>query len=80
MQDFRVGSDWLIFSWLNFEGCQLWCQLSQTFLHQFKKFLCPSCSNFPEFSLTFPTSYIRMIFKEVVTKNQKNKKLENMPI
>ena len=76
MLDIRVGSDWLIFCWLNFEGCQLWHQLSQTFLHQFFKFLCPSCCKIPEFSKTPPTSYIWMNLKEVVTKNQKNKKSE----
>ena len=68
------------FSWLNFEGCQLWRQLSETFLHQFWKFLCPYCCNSPEFSITFPTSYNWLILKEVVTKNQKNKKLQNMLI
>ena len=76
MQDFRVGSNWLILCLLNFEGCQLWHQLSQTFLHQFFKFLCPSCCKIPEFSKTPPTSYIWMNLKEVVIKNQKNKKSE----
>ena len=74
--DFRVGSNWLILWLLNFEGCQLWHQLSQAFLHQFFKFLCPSCCKIPEFSKTPPTSYIWMNLKEVVTKNQKNKKSE----
>ena len=76
MLDIRVGSDWLIFCWLNFEGCQLWHQLSQTYLHQFFKFLCLSCCKIPEFSKTPQTSYIWMNLKEVVTKNQKNKKSE----
>ena len=31
--DIRVGSDWLIFCWLNFERCQLWCQLNANFLN-----------------------------------------------
>ena len=80
MLDFKVGSNWLIFCLLNFDGCQLWHQLSQTLLHQFLKFLCPSCCKIPEFSKTPSTSYIWMNLKEVVTKNQKNKKSENVPI
>ena len=59
MLDFRVGSDWFIFCWLNFEGCQI-------------NFL-----NFPKHPQFF---YIWMILKEVMTKNQKNMKSENMPI
>ena len=77
---FRVGSNWLILCLLNFEGCQLWHQLSQTFLHQFKKILCPLCCKFSEFSKASPLHYILMILKEVMTKNQKIKKSENMPI
>ena len=71
MIDFRVGSNWLIFGLLNFEGCQLWHQLSQTFLHQFQKFLCLSCCKFPEFSKASPTFYILMILKEGLAKKQK---------
>ena len=78
--DFRVGSNWLILWLLNFEGCQLWHQLSQTFLHQFHQFLCQSCCNFPEFSKASPTFYILMILKEGMAKNQKIKKSENLPI
>ena len=74
--DFRVGSNWLILWLLNFEGCQLWHKLSQAFLHQFFQFMCSSCCKIPEFSKTPPTSYIWMNLKEVVTKNQKNKKSE----
>ena len=33
--DFRVGSNWHIFWFLSFRGCQLWDQLSQTILLQF---------------------------------------------
>ena len=33
-EDFRGGSKWLNYYRLNFEGCQLWIQLSQIFLHQ----------------------------------------------
>ena len=80
MLDFRVGSNWLILCLLNFEGCQLWHQLSQTFLHQFQKFLCPSCCKFPKFSKASPTFYILMILKEGMAKNQKIKKLEKLPI
>ena len=80
MLDFRVGSNWLIFCLLNFEGCQLWHQLSQTFLHQFQNFLCPLCCKFPEFCKAFLLHYILMILKEVMAKNQKIKKSENMPI
>ena len=63
MLDFRVGSNWLILCLLNFESCQLWHQLSQTFLHQFQKFLCPSWCKFPEFSKAPPTSSIWLILK-----------------
>ena len=80
MLDFRVGSNWLILCLLNFESCQLWHQLSETFLHHFLKFFCQLCWKIPEFSKTPPTSYIWMNLKEVVTKNQKNKKSEKMPI
>ena len=80
MLDFRVGSNWLILCLLNFEGCQLWHQLSQKFLHQFQKFLCPLCCKFSEFSKASPLHYILMILKEVMTKNQKIKKSEDMPI
>ena len=80
MLDFRVGSNWLILCLLNFEGCQLWHQLSQAFLHQFQKFLCLSCCKFPEFSKASPTVYILMILKEGMAKNQKIKKSENLPI
>ena len=76
MLDFRVGSNWLHLCLLNFEGCQLWHQLSQTF----QKILCPSCCKLPEFSKASQTFYILMILKEVMTKNQKIKKSENMPI
>ena len=80
MLDFSVSSNWLIFCLLNFEGCQLWHQLSQTFFHQFQKILCPSCCKFPEFSKASPTFYILMILKEGMAKNQKIKKSENLPI
>ena len=52
--EFRVGSNWLNFCWLNFGGCQLCIHLSQAFLHQFSKFLCPSSCKFPEFFLNIP--------------------------
>ena len=58
----------------------LMIQLSQTFFHQFQKFLCPSRSKFPEFSKASPTFYILMILKEGMAKNQKIKKLEKLPI
>ena len=64
MQDFKVVSNWLILCLLNFESCQLWHQLSQTFFHQFRKKLCPSCWKFPEFSKAFPTFYILTILME----------------
>ena len=77
---FGVGSNWLIFCLLNFGGCKLWQQLSQTFLLQFQNFLCPFSWKFPEFSKASPTFYILMILKEVMAKNQNLKKSENMPI
>ena len=79
MLDFRVGSNWLILCLLNFEGCQLWHHLSQTFLHQFQKNLYPSCCKFPEFSNASPTFYILTILNEGMAKNQKIKKSENLP-
>ena len=53
--DFRVGTNWLIFCWLKFGGCQLCVQLSWAFLHKFWKFLCPFCCKFPEFYDRPPT-------------------------
>ena len=44
------------------EGCQLWPQLSQPFLHGFSKFLWLSCSKFSEFFKTPPTFTFRISF------------------
>ena len=41
---------------------QLWPQLSQLFLNRFSKFLCLSCSKFPEFFKTPPTFAFWMNF------------------
>ena len=77
--DFRVGSNWLIFCWLKFGGCQLCVQLSWTFLHQFWKFLCPFCCKFPEFYDRPPTFQICMVWKDVMAKKPKNLEFRKLP-
>ena len=61
--NFRVGSNWLNFGWLNFGGCQLWVQLSQAILSP--------CCKFPEIFETPLTFSICMVLKIVMDKNLK---------
>ena len=77
--DFRVGSNWLIFCWLKFGGCQLCVQLSWTFLHQFWKFLCPFCCKFPEFYDRPPTFQFCMVWKDVMDKKPKKIDFRKLP-
>ena len=52
--------------------CQLQGQLSQPFLNQFSKFLCPFCCKFPEFFETPILFLICMIMKDAMDKKPKN--------
>ena len=79
-KDFRGGSKWLNFCWLNFKGCQLWAPLSLTFHHQFWKFLYLSCCKFPEFFKTPHTFFIGMGLKGVRDKNQQKSKIRKYAI
>ena len=54
------------------DGWQLWPQLSKPFLNRFSKFLCLSCSKFPEFSKTIPTFEIRMSRSQQNNQNKVN--------
>ena len=76
--DFRVGSNWLIFCWLKFGGCQLCVQLSWAFLHQFWKFLCPFCCKFPEFYDRPPTFQFCMVWKDVMDKKPKKNRFQKI--
>ena len=74
MLDFRLGSNWLIFCLLlNFEGCKIGINYLRHFFINFKR-------KFPKISKASMTFYILIILKEVMSKRQKIKKSENMPI